>query len=80
MAVANVPETYKPALAEGSGRFTILRIWLAVSSTEAIELVADPGIVLATAEDVINAATTLKTIPMSSWANTPNQETILTPL
>ncbi|HFG1053000.1 TPA: phage tail protein, partial [Klebsiella pneumoniae] len=35
MAVANVPETYKPALAEGSGRFTILRIWLAVSSTEA---------------------------------------------
>ena len=32
MAVANVPETYKPALAEGSGRFTILRIWLAVSS------------------------------------------------
>lgn len=55
MAVANVPETYKPALAEGSGRFTILRIWLAVSSTEAVELVVDPGIVLATVEDVINA-------------------------
>ncbi|WP_373856868.1 phage tail protein [Klebsiella variicola subsp. variicola] len=55
MAIANVPETYKPALAEGSGRFTILRIWLAVSSTEAVELVVDPGIVLATIEDVINA-------------------------
>lgn len=55
MAVANVPETYKPALAEGSGRFTILRIWLAVSSTEAIELIVDPGIVLATVEDVISA-------------------------
>lgn len=55
MAIANVPETYKPALAEGSGRFTILRIWLAVSSTEAVELVVDPGIVLATVEDVINA-------------------------
>lgn len=55
MAVANVPETYKPTLAEGSGRFTILRIWLAVSSTEAVELIVDPGIVLATVEDVINA-------------------------
>lgn len=60
MAVANVPETYKPALAEGSGRFTILRIWLAVSSTEAVELVVDPGIVLATVEDVINAGNDAK--------------------
>ncbi|ENZ4856963.1 MULTISPECIES: phage tail protein [Klebsiella] len=60
MAVANVPETYKPALAEGSGRFTILRIWLAVSSTEAVELIVDPGIVLATVEDVINASNSTK--------------------
>lgn len=60
MAVANVPETYKPALAEGSGRFTILRIWLAVSSTDAVELVVDPGIVLATVEDVINAGNEIK--------------------
>ena len=60
MAVANVPETYKPTLAEGSGRFTILRIWLAVSSTEAVELVVDPGIVLATVEDVINANSEVK--------------------
>ncbi len=60
MAVANVPETYKPALVEGSGRFTILRIWLAVSSTEAVELVVDPGIVLATVEDVINAGNEIK--------------------
>ncbi|HGH5402689.1 phage tail protein [Klebsiella pneumoniae] len=60
MAVANVPETYKPAMSEGSGRFTILRIWLAVSSTEAVELVVDPGIVLATVEDVINAGNETK--------------------
>lgn len=60
MAVANVPETYKPALSEGSGRFTILRIWLAVSSSEAVELVVDPGIVLATVEDVINAGNETK--------------------
>lgn len=60
MAVANVPETYKPVLSEGSGRFTILRIWLAVSSTEAVELVVDPGVVLATVEDVINAGNDAK--------------------
>ncbi|HHJ4428203.1 TPA: phage tail protein [Klebsiella pneumoniae] len=60
MAVANVPETYKPALSEGSGRFTILRIWLAVSSTEAVELIVDPGIVLATVEDVINTGNQAK--------------------
>ncbi|EPJ0505209.1 phage tail protein [Klebsiella variicola] len=60
IAVANVPETYKPTLAEGAGRFTILRIWLAVSSTEAVELVVDPGIVLATVEDLINAGNETK--------------------
>lgn len=54
MAVASVPETYKPLLAEGSGRFTIMRVWLAVSSTEGIEILTDPGIVLATVEDVIS--------------------------
>ncbi|HEC2625609.1 TPA: phage tail protein [Raoultella planticola] len=60
MAVASVPETYKPLLAEGSGRFVVMRIWLAVSSTEGIELIVDPGIVLATVEDVINAGNELK--------------------
>ena len=53
LAVASVPETYKPLLAEGSGRFTVLRIWLTVSSTANIELTVDPGIILATVEDVI---------------------------
>ncbi|HBT5888458.1 MULTISPECIES: phage tail protein [Klebsiella pneumoniae complex] len=60
MAVANVPETYKPELAEGSGRFTVIRIWLAVSSTEAVELIVEPGIVLATVEDVINTGNEAK--------------------
>ncbi|MEM0605974.1 tail fiber protein, partial [Klebsiella grimontii] len=54
IAVASVPETYKPLLDEGSGRFTIIRIWLTVSSTEHIELLVDPGVVLATVEDVIS--------------------------
>ena len=54
IAVASVPETYKPLLDEGSGRFTIIRIWLTVSSTEHVELLVDPGVVLATVEDVIS--------------------------
>ncbi|HDG7817269.1 TPA: phage tail protein [Klebsiella quasipneumoniae] len=54
IAVASVPETYKPLLDEGSGRFTIIRIWLTVSSTEHIKLLVDPGVVLATVEDVIS--------------------------
>ncbi|HBS2746294.1 TPA: phage tail protein [Klebsiella quasipneumoniae subsp. quasipneumoniae] len=60
LAMAIVPETYKPLLAEGSGRFTVVRIWLAVSSTEDIELVVDSGIVLATTEDIITVSNEVK--------------------
>ncbi|RLM12562.1 hypothetical protein BIY27_11400 [Gibbsiella quercinecans] len=52
LAVANLPETYKPLLAEGSGRLSIIRICLAVSSTENVVLITDPSIVMATIEDV----------------------------
>ncbi len=52
IAVGNMPETYKPLLAEGSGRFQIIRMQLIVSSTAAVELIADPSVVLATVEDV----------------------------
>ncbi|WP_044784930.1 tail fiber protein, partial [Klebsiella pneumoniae] len=45
---------------EGSGRFTVVRIWLAVSSTEDIELVVDSGIVLATTEDIITVSNEVK--------------------
>ncbi|WP_225322555.1 phage tail protein [Klebsiella pneumoniae] len=56
MAVANVPDTYKPLMSEGSGRSTIIRIWLTVSSTENIELIVDPSIVIATKDDVSEAS------------------------
>ncbi|MFJ5250101.1 phage tail protein [Serratia liquefaciens] len=52
IAVGNMPETYKPLVAEGSGRFQIIRMQLKVSSTAAVELIADPSVVLATVEDV----------------------------
>ncbi|EIG9086411.1 phage tail protein [Serratia marcescens] len=55
VAVGNMPETYKPLLAEGSGRFQIIRMQLKVSSTADVELIADPSVILATAEDVKGA-------------------------
>lgn len=55
LAVGNMPETYKPLLAEGSGRFQIIRMQLRVSSTAAVELLADPSVILATSEDVQTA-------------------------
>ncbi|EMM9642005.1 phage tail protein [Providencia rettgeri] len=48
VAVANSPETYKPLLAEGSGRTQTIRMILIVSHTEAVTLKVDPAIVLAT--------------------------------
>jgi phage-related tail fiber protein len=47
-AVANCPPTYKPLLAEGSGRTQVVRMVLIVSSTQAVTLKIDPAIVLAT--------------------------------
>lgn len=60
IAVANMPPTYKPELAEGAGRFTTVRMWLAVSSTSDIQLIADPGVVLATMHDVLEAGNSVK--------------------
>lgn len=47
-AVANCPPSYKPQMAEGSGRTQVLRMVLIVSSTAAVQLRIDPSIVLAT--------------------------------
>ncbi|KAB0547893.1 hypothetical protein F7R01_10355 [Pseudomonas argentinensis] len=51
-AVANCPPSYKPQMAEGSGRTQVLRMVLIVSSTEAVQLKIDPSVVLATREYV----------------------------
>ncbi len=54
-AIANCPPTYKPKLAEGSGRTQIIRLVLAVTSTDVVELNIDPSIVLATRQYVDQA-------------------------
>jgi len=45
---SNIPETYKPQLAEGSGRQQIVRLVCLVTSGATVELKIDPAIVLAT--------------------------------
>ncbi|MFP4910162.1 phage tail-collar fiber domain-containing protein [Providencia hangzhouensis] len=54
IAVANCPETYKPQLAEGSGRTQSIRMVLIVSHTESVTLKIDPSVILATREYVDN--------------------------
>lgn len=48
VAVANCPPTFKPQLAQGSGRTQVVRLNLLVSSTQNIQLKIDPSVVLAT--------------------------------
>ncbi|CAM6527009.1 phage tail protein [Citrobacter portucalensis] len=48
IAVGNCPESYKPQLAEGSGRTQTVRMVLITSSTDNITLKIDPSVVLAT--------------------------------
>lgn len=48
IAIANVPDTYKPLLTSGAGRTQIIRMVLIVSDTSSVELKIDPAVVLAT--------------------------------
>jgi hypothetical protein len=52
VAIANCAPTFKPLLAQGSGRTQVIRINLIVSGTANIELKIDPSVVLATREYV----------------------------
>lgn len=52
IAVSNCPPSYKPQMAEGSGRTQVLRMVLIVSSTAAVQLKIDPSVVLATRDFV----------------------------
>jgi phage-related tail fiber protein len=52
IAVGAYPETYKPQLAEGSGRDLYVRMILEISNTAQVELKIDPAVVLATRDYV----------------------------
>ncbi|WP_404676918.1 phage tail protein [Raoultella ornithinolytica] len=55
MAVASLPPSYKPLLAEGSGRMCAINVWVAVSKTSDVKLITDPSVILATAGEVLRA-------------------------
>ncbi|ENH0672379.1 phage tail protein [Escherichia coli] len=60
IAVGNCPESYKPQLAEGSGRTQTVRMMLITSSTDNITLKIDPAVVLATRKYVDDKVLELK--------------------
>lgn len=60
IAVGNCPESYKPQLAEGSGRTQTVRMVLITSSTDTITLKIDPAVVLATRKYVDDKVLELK--------------------
>ncbi|WP_380198251.1 phage tail protein [Klebsiella pneumoniae] len=60
LAVASLPPSYKPQLAEGSGRMHAVNLWIAVSNTADVELKADPSAILATVDEVNKAKSEAK--------------------
>ncbi|NIG47353.1 phage tail protein [Klebsiella sp. Ap-874] len=55
LAIASLPESYKPLLVEGAGRVQAVNIWIAVSNTDNVQLTADLSVVMATAAEVEQA-------------------------
>ncbi|HIC1430111.1 TPA: phage tail protein [Klebsiella pneumoniae] len=55
LAVANLPPSYKPMLAEGSGRLQALNLLIAVSNTADVRLMTDPTVMIASVDEVIRA-------------------------
>ncbi|WP_232777045.1 phage tail protein [Rahnella sp. AA] len=68
IAVANCPETYKPLLAEGSGRTQTVRMILIINSTDAVTLKIDPAVVLATRQYVDDKVIEVKAYTDESMA------------
>ncbi|MDX4252602.1 phage tail protein [Klebsiella pneumoniae] len=60
LAVASLPPSYKPMLAEGSRRLQAVNMWIAVSSTADVTLITDPSVILATIDEVNRAESAAK--------------------
>lgn len=60
LAVASLPPSYKPQLTEGSGRFSAVNIYITVSNTASVQLLADPSVILATMSEVNKAKSEAK--------------------
>ena len=60
LAVASLAPSYKPLLEEGAGRLQAVSLWIAVNNTEDVQLLADPSVILATAQEVSQAKNEVK--------------------
>ncbi|OTQ80516.1 hypothetical protein B6D23_01735 [Gilliamella sp. N-W3] len=74
IAVGNCPTTYKPKLAEGSGRTQVIRMIIVVDNVNAVALKIDPSVVLATRQYVDDLITSKMTAHEKS-TNHPNATT-----
>lgn len=54
VAVANFPATYKPVLAEGSGKDLVIRVIVEASNAAIVQLKIDPSVVLASRSWVVS--------------------------
>lgn len=55
LAVANLPPSYKPMLAEGAGRLQAINLWIAVINTADVQLMTDPTVIIASVDEVARA-------------------------
>lgn len=55
LALASLPPSYKPLLAEGSGRQQAVNLWIAVNNTADVRLMTDPAVVIASLGEVDRA-------------------------
>ncbi|HBT4748773.1 TPA: phage tail protein [Klebsiella quasipneumoniae subsp. quasipneumoniae] len=55
LALASLPPSYKPLLAEGSGRQQVVNLWIAVNNTADVRLMTDPAVVVASLGEVDRA-------------------------
>ncbi|SYS35579.1 Tail fiber protein [Klebsiella pneumoniae] len=55
LAVASLPPSYKPLLAEGSGRLQSVNLWISVNNTADVQLITDPTVIIASVDEVNRA-------------------------
>lgn len=60
LAVASVPPSYKPMLAQGSGRLQAVNLWIMVSNTASVTLKTDPTVIIASVDEVNRAKSEAK--------------------
>lgn len=76
LAAGNFPATYKPLLAEGSGRDLVVRMIVQVGNASVVQLTVDPAVVLATNQAIVNAvaAHEAKPDPHAQYLTTPRAD------